>query len=84
MAKKSFTPVRILVATPVDGITYHPDQVVEFDPSTANHLADQGAVDKHKDAVAYAHSQGAKTIRHLGPEEDPEPVADNPDPAAAE
>jgi hypothetical protein len=94
MAKKTvFIAVRILAAVILDGLTYKPDQVVELETGIANDLADQGAVDKHKDAVAYAIAQGATVIRHPSAEPEPEPVQtsaqadsnpDNPDPAAAE
>jgi len=75
MAKKTvFIAVAILCAFELDAQRYTPGQVVEFAAPTANDLADQGQVDKHKDAVAYALAQGAKVIHHPG--KDPEPEAD--------
>jgi len=75
MAKKTiFIATRILATVMLDGLTYKPDQVVEFEAGIANDLADQGAVDKHKDAVAYAVTQGAKAIRHPAKDPEPEPA----------
>lgn len=37
-------------------------QIVEGDAATIKALADDGAVDPHKDAVAYAASQGAAVV----------------------
>ena len=98
MAKIVLITATILCAFELDGERYRPGQVVEFDAPVANNLADQGLIDKHKDSIAYAKSQGAKVIRHpvkaanLAPE--PEPPADtpsaadaspdNPDPGVAE
>lgn len=95
MAKKTvFIAVAILCAFELDGQRYTPGQVVEFVAATANDLADQGQVDKHKDAVMYAMSQGAKEIRHTGkdpdtetdetPPDDPAAIADNHDSASVE
>ena len=38
-------------------------QLVEAEAATIKTLADQGQVDPHKDAVAYARSQGAAVVR---------------------
>jgi hypothetical protein len=75
MANKTvFIAVRILAAVILDAITYKPDQVVELEAGIANDLADKGAVDKHKDAVAYALAQGATVIRHPAKDPEPEPA----------
>lgn len=96
MDKTVLIAAAILCAFELDGERYRPGQVVEFDATVANDLADQGQIDKHKDAVAYAKSQGAKVIRHpvKNAQSETEPPAatpsaadaspDNPDPAAAE
>lgn len=75
MAKKTvFVTVAILAAFSLDEKRYHPAQLVEFDAGTANDLADQGQVDKHKDAIAHLKAQGVAVIRH--PSKDPETEAD--------
>jgi len=96
MAKTVLITATILCAFELDGERYRPGQVVEFDAPVANDLAEQGQIDKHKDAIAYAKSQGATVIRHTvkKTEMETEPPADgvsaadaspdNPDPAAAE
>ena len=76
MAKKVFTAARILAAFSLDGCAYKPDQVVEFESSLANHLAEQGSVDKHKDAIQYALGQGAKVQRHTSPDSGAETEAE--------
>ncbi|MFZ5821797.1 MAG: hypothetical protein ACOYYJ_18025 [Chloroflexota bacterium] len=91
MAKALLITATILCAFELDGERYLPGQVVEFDATVANDLAELGQIDKHKDAVAYAKGQGAKVIRHpvKGAEaetqpEPPAPPSNNPEPAAVE
>ena len=73
MAKKTiFISVAVLAAFALDEQRYRPGQVVEFATDTANSLADQGLVDKHKAAIAYNLAQGAIAIRHPYPEEEVE------------
>ena len=66
MAKKEASAksnaVRILRDVHVDGITYRPDEVVEFADASA--LIADGAADAHPDAVAYALSIGATPRKH--------------------
>lgn len=89
MAKKTvFTTTAILCGFELAGARYSPGQLVEFEAATATDLADQGQVDKHKDAIAHLKDQGVPVIRHPSPseEEDPPstPAADPADPAAIE
>lgn len=91
MAKKTiFISVAVLAAFALDEQHYRPGQLVEFDAATANDLADQGQVDKHKDAIAHLKAQGVAVIRHPVPaaeteEQDPPPPPSYPaDPAAIE
>jgi hypothetical protein len=91
MAKKTvFIAVAILAAFVLDEQNYRPGQIVEFDAATANALADNVQVDKHKDAVAHLKALGAAVIRHPAPEveaeteDPPPPPADPADPAAIE
>lgn len=90
MAKKlTFIACAILCAFDLDGKRYTPGQVVEFETGVANDLADQGSVDKHKNAVAYEQSRGAKAIRHPHPDDEaaaepPTAPTDPNAPAAAE
>ena len=91
MAKKTvFITAAILCAIELAGKRYIPGQLVEFDADTANDLAEQGQVDKHKDAIAHLKAQGVAVIRHPVPEPEaeaetpPPPPADPADPAANE
>jgi hypothetical protein len=58
MAKKQ---ARVLVDLPQYGCKA--DQILEADESVIKALAADGAVDPHKDAVAYARSHGADVVR---------------------
>lgn len=59
------TKVRILAVVMLDGITYHPNQVVDFPPAVAKALAADGQVDPNKNAVAYCVEQlGAEVVVH--------------------
>ena len=62
------TKVRVLAVLPIGGITYQPNQVVEFEAPVAKTLAESGQVDPHKEAVAYAIKElGAEVVVHAAP-----------------
>jgi hypothetical protein len=62
------TKVRILTAVVLDGIRYQPDQVVDLPSATAKAQQAAGAVDPHKDAVAFCEKVlGAEVVVHKAP-----------------
>jgi len=59
------TKVRVLVDTYVDGVSYAPNQVVDFPAQQAQALAKSGNVDPAKDAVDYCVQElGVAVIVH--------------------
>lgn len=56
---------RILQAFVLEGLQYKPDQVIEADAATIKSLKEAGNVDDHREAVAYAESQGARALVHV-------------------
>lgn len=61
------TRVRVLVDVAINGITYHPDDVVDLPLETAKAHSKEGDVDPNPDAVAYALSQNpGATKAHPG------------------
>ncbi|MGL6245640.1 hypothetical protein [Pseudomonas sp.] len=57
--------VRILTAFTLDGIDYHPNQVVDFPVATAKAQEAAGTVDAHKEAVSYCvNDLGAVVVIH--------------------
>lgn len=62
------TKVRVLCTIRVDGVEYHPNQVVDLPPAVAKSFAAEGQVDPHKDAIAYCVRElGAEVIVHADP-----------------
>lgn len=62
------TKVRILVAGPIAGVMYKPNQVVELPHALAKAHAADGIVDPHNEAVAYCVNElGAAVIVHQTP-----------------
>lgn len=66
MAKKDRVQVRVLSDLLIDGASYRGNQLVTFPADLAKHLKDSGAVDDHKDAIAYCAGVGANNIDHAG------------------
>ncbi len=62
---------RILVDTPIDGIDYQPNQVIEADAELIRDLEKAGFVDSKKAAVDYCiKEEGEEVITHASPSEE--------------
>lgn len=59
------TKVRILTDVKIDGVSYQANQVVDLPAATAKAQQAAGAVDAHKEAVAYCVNElGAVAVIH--------------------
>lgn len=64
-APAALTAARILYTTPpLDGVVYHPDQVVLLDAAGVAYFEATGCIDTAPAAVDYARAQGAVDIDH--------------------
>lgn len=72
MAKKA----RVIAVLHMDGNTYQPNQVIEFDDKAAKELQLQGAIDTDPDAVAYCIKElSVQVIRHAPTEDEAARIA---------
>lgn len=62
MSKQAIVAARVLVAVLVQGVQLKPEQLAMGPQDLIDQLHKNGTVDKHKDAVAYARSQGAQVV----------------------
>lgn len=73
------TKVRILTDSTIDGVFYRANQIVEFPAGVAKAQESAGAVDAHKDAVAYCHvALGAACVEHKPKAENTTEAGDAP------
>ncbi|TVO75132.1 hypothetical protein [Sedimenticola selenatireducens] len=62
----SMKKARILVNTPLDGIDYKPNQVIEAEAATIKDLVNAGFADDKPAAVKYCLEEGEEVITHQG------------------
>lgn len=70
MAAKPTTACRILVVCQPDGVSYTPNQVVEFPTAMIAQLKEHGVVDPSKGAVEYCTKElGVVPVVHAAPDD---------------